>query len=172
MLTGYTGCKACRSVERSRLDTAAYWRDHRPRCWASPCIRDAVRSGVTDVWLFCWCRRRRARLINYTVIHPMLTGFAMRFLKRIVLPLSKPNSCLLFVPLSQLCYRFSQIDGFGFFSLQSLIINSDGQSAAGYNCAFSNLAGWRFCFLGQPQRTMERISSALHFLGSDSGDRD
>jgi hypothetical protein len=34
------------------------------------------------------------------------------------------------------------------------------------------LAAWRFCFLGQPQRTMERISSALHFLGSDSGDRD
>jgi hypothetical protein len=60
----------------------------------------------------------------------------------------------------------------GFFSLQSLIINSDGQSAAGYNRPFSNLAAWRFCFLGQPQRTMERISSALHFLGSDSGDRD
>jgi hypothetical protein len=46
-----------------------------------------------------------------------------------------------------LCYRFSQIDGFGFFSLQSLIINSDGQSAAGYNRPFSNLAAGAFAFL-------------------------
>ena len=96
----------------------------------------------------------------------------MRFLKRIVLPLSKQiDACCLF-RFHKLSDRFSEIDGFGFFSLQSLIINSDGQNTAGYDRHFRNLAAWRFCFLGQPQRTMERISSALHFLGSDSGDRD
>jgi hypothetical protein len=102
----------------------------------------------------------------------MLTGFTMRFLNKIVLLLSKPNSCLLFVPLLQIVLSVLSNRWIGFFSLQSLIINSNGQSAAGYNRPFSNLAAWRFCFLGQPQRTMERISSALHFLGSDSGDRD
>jgi hypothetical protein len=111
-------------------------------------------------------------MMNYTVIHPMLTRFAMRVLKRIV-PFEQAKFMLVVCSaFIKLCYRFSQIDGFGFFSLQSLIINCDGQSAAGYNCPFSNLAAWRFCFLGQPQRTIERISSALHFLGSDSGDRD
>jgi hypothetical protein len=58
------------------------------------------------------------------------------------------------------------------FYSRSVIRDYNGQNTAGHNRPFSNLAAWHLCFLSKPQRTMERISSALHFLGSDSGDRD